>query len=144
MTIIQVTKSGTVFSGDECDLDRLKNEYNKNHWIKLSKFLHPELLKFIQFRIEQAEFQEKCYADLGLDSREQRLNDETAVSTLEFLLNNQELFKVIERITGCSKIGCFAGRVYRLNPKIDLDVWHDDDVYNRMISVSINLSTEVY
>ena len=144
MTIIQATKLGTVFSGDEGDLDRLKNEYDKNHWVKFPKFLQPELLKFIQSRIEQAEFQEKCYANLGSDSREQRLNDETAVSTLEFLLNDEKLFEIIEKITGCKKIGCFAGRVYRLGPKVDLDVWHDDDVYNRMVSVSINLSTKVY
>jgi predicted 2-oxoglutarate/Fe(II)-dependent dioxygenase YbiX len=144
MTIIQLTKSGIVFSEGENDLKKLREDYDKNHWIKLPNFLTNEILQFVRGRIEQSEFQEKCYADLGFDSREQRLNDEMTVSMLEFLLNDTKLFKLIEKITGCPQIGCFAGRVYRLNPDTDIDVWHDDDVYNRMVSVSINLSPQIY
>ena len=145
MSTIQITKSGTVFSGDENTLQQLSKEYENNHWIKLPNFLEPGLLQFIQSRIEQADFQEKCYADLGTDSRELRLSDEIAVSTLEFLLNDGKLFKLMEKVTGCPEIGCFAGRVYRLSPNVGMyDAWHDDDVYNRMVSISINLSTEKY
>ena len=66
-------------------------------------------------------------------------------SLLHFLINNQSLFDVMQKITGCAPIGCFEGRVYRVVPNSGHhDAWHSDMVDHRLVALSINLSEEVY
>ena len=145
MSIIQITKKGTTFSGTKEDLKKLQIEFDKKHCVKLPKLLASSLLKLIQKRINDVDFKDKSYKHLGIDSKELRLKDDATVGILEFLANDQKLYELIEQITGCPKIGCFAGRIYRMSPNLGIyDAWHDDDVYNRIVAMSINLSTEVY
>ena len=64
---------------------------------------------------------------------------------LDFLSNDAKLFQIVQHITGCTAIGCFEGRVYRMIPGHGhYDSWHNDMVEQRMVAMSINLSTEVY
>ena len=145
MTIIQITKSGTVFSGNSKDLECLHTEFEKTHCIKLSKFLEPKLLHLIQSQISLAEFYEVNYPASGQDNPMYRIKDKTSEGILRFLVNDKKLFQLIEQITGCSKIGSFTGRVCCMSPNLGhRDAWHNDLVDNRMIAMSINLSTEVY
>ena len=61
------------------------------------------------------------------------------------LPNDENLFDVIQKITDCQKIGSFGGRVYRMLPNKGHEYsWHDDLSEDRLVALSINLSTEVY
>jgi hypothetical protein len=68
------------------------------------------------------------------------LPDSRAVRLMFFLVNDPSLFAIVRRITGCPRIGCFTGRVYRMIPGAgDYDTWHSDAIQHRMIGMSINL-----
>lgn len=143
--IIQLTKSGIVFSGSEDDLNNLRELYDKQYCIKLSGFLNPELLKYVQRKIEESGFYTDKYKLANSDAVDHRLNDETVNNLLEFLLNEQKLFWLVEKLTGCKKILSFNGGVYSLVPNCGhYDSWHQDISSDELVSLSINLSTDVY
>lgn len=143
MRIIQITKSGTKFSDSDDDISLMSSEFNQNHHIKLFNFLDTELLDFIQPYVDNSEFIETPN-ELGLGI-ETRIKDNPALHLLHFLMNDQKLYKIIEQITGCEKIGCFDGRIYHVTSEHKgYDRWHDDNGRTRMIAVSINLSTRIY
>ncbi|MBI3589989.1 MAG: PqqD family peptide modification chaperone [Candidatus Melainabacteria bacterium] len=145
-SIIQLKREGIKCSYTEKDIDDLLKHFSENHWVKLPKLLDEEILGLIQEKIKIGDFYSKSYKKkIGLDSKELRLKDKQAIGLLEFLTNDPKFFELIEKITSSKKIGCFSGRIYRLSPDADtLDAWHDDNVDNRMIAMSVNLSTEVY
>jgi hypothetical protein len=66
-----------------------------------------------------------------------------AFALLLFLMNDPHLFELIQRVTGCDRIGRFDGRVYRMDPSA-YSGWHDDIGDHRMIAMSLNLSREPY
>jgi hypothetical protein len=64
---------------------------------------------------------------------------------MHILLNGQAVFALVRQITGCSRIGCFQGRIYRCVPGSDHhDAWHDDLGNNRLVALTINLSPAPY
>jgi hypothetical protein len=71
---------------------------------------------------------------------------ENAVLVALFLLvNDERLFRLLEEVTGCGRIGCFRGRVYRMIPGPEFyHGWHDDVAGSRLAAMSINLSGEAY
>lgn len=74
-----------------------------------------------------------------------RLKDKKIECLLRFIINDQKLFQLVEQITGCNKIGSFTGRICTMKPNCGhRDAWHNDLVDNRMIAISVNLSTEIY
>jgi len=103
----------------------------------------------ILLQIESAQFYRNSHRDhlaqefaWDLTIRE----NELALHQIHFLLNNPRVFRAIQEITSCPKIGCFGGRIYRSLPNKEhrLD-WHDDtDRSERLLGISINLSTERY
>ena len=145
MSKIQITDSGTIFSGSKKDLTDLKNEFDKYHCIKLSRLLESRLLKSIQHQLDQDEFYEDRYK-VGKDKATGFLpKNKKITSLLHFLVNDKGFFELINKITGCHGIGCFTGRVYSKIPTLgQYDSWHDDLSDNRMISMSINLSKDIY
>ena len=142
-TLIQVTKSGTIFSGKEEDLKQMRTEFDQNHYLRLPKLLEPELLDFIKSYVDQTEFIEGPNPQ-GLGT-ETCIKENPASHLLHFLMNDQKLYQIIEEITGCKKIGCFDGRIYYINSHHkSYDRWHNDDGRTRMITLSINLSSGIY
>lgn len=66
-------------------------------------------------------------------------------AALEFLWNAPALSAAIDRIAGCGPIGCFEGRVYRMLPSHGhYDSWHSDVGEDRVVAMSVNLSTDCY
>ena len=145
MSKIQITKSGTIFSGREKDLNQLKIKFDKHHCIKLSELLERGLLKSIQHQLDEDEFYEDRYK-VGKDKATGFLpKNKNITSLLHFLVNDKSFFELIQKITGCPGIGCFTGRVYSKIPSLgQYDLWHDDLSDNRIISMSINLSKDIY
>jgi hypothetical protein len=73
------------------------------------------------------------------------MRDNAASHALHLVVNDPQFLRLVERMTGCAGIGCFLGTVYSLVPGANLyDTWHDDISGNRMLAMSINLSTDVY
>ena len=139
--LIQLTRSGAVFSGSQRDVERLRARFEQHHCIRLPGLLDPGLLQIIKRRIEQARFDELGHVG-GLEIC--MVHDNTA-GLLHFLTNNLNLFRMIREITGCGRIGCFGGRVYRILPGTNhYSCWHSDAKDHILIGLSINVSAEVY
>src|ERR1700686_5489663 len=111
--MIQLTKTGTVLSDSPEDTAKLRRDFNSQHFIKLSSFVEPEILKGIQTRIEHAKFESMTHGHIGT---ELCLKDDPNVSVLHFLANTLKLYEFVERITDRRPIQCFFGRIYRMIP----------------------------
>jgi hypothetical protein len=71
--------------------------------------------------------------------------DAIAARAFSLLFNNPAIFRLVEQITGCSRIGNFLGRMYMMRPNSEhYDTWHSDNDGNRLIGLSCNLSGDVY
>jgi hypothetical protein len=141
-SIIQLTRSGTVFSGTWENVERLAAQFRKQNYVRLCQLLEPTLLHLVCHRLEQALFHLQVYEGLGKDLCP---DDTLTTSLLNFLCNNRNLFEIVEAITGCGRLGCFVGKVYRMVPhQGHTDSWHDDLINERKVALSINLSPKVY
>ena len=140
--LIQITHRGTVVSAARVQLSRLRREFARNHCLVLRRLLEPGLLADIQQIIPRASFRTRRH---GRIARELTMEQNQATDLLMFLANDLRLFRVIEYITACGRIGSFDGRVYRLLPCGEhFDTWHDDVVEHRLVTLSLNLSAEIY
>jgi len=140
--LIQLTRSGAVFSGSRADLRALRAQFQRDHYIILPKLVEPELFRTILNRIESAPFEKKEYNGIVAQSV---MVDPVTYSLMLFLVNMPQFQSFVQRIAGCRKISDFNGRVYRLYPKTDdRIVWHTDVLDHRMVTFSLNLTTHEY
>lgn len=140
--LIQLTRNGVSFSGSVADLRALRGQFLRDNYIILPKLLEAELFQMILKRIEAAPFQNHEFNGVV---RQSVMDDPATYNLLMFLTNMPEFQRLIQRITGCRKIADFRGRVYRLNPGTDdRIVWHSDVRDHRMVTLSLNLTTEEY
>jgi len=129
-------------SGSEGELAQLRERFDRDHCVRMDGFLDPELRERIIAGVEEASFYERSHGDIGLEGC---MEANSTLATLLLAANDERLFRVIREITGCGPIGCFDGRVYRLEPGGEHhDSWHSDMADNRMIAMSLNLSREPY
>ena len=135
--MLQLTRSGVVFSSSDEDIERTRADFERQDWVRLPAILDPELLKMIQQQLAASDFDEET------TSIYQEVN--VSDGALLVLLNSPQLFRIIERITGSAHIGCFRGRVYRFTPGADNVLeWHSDLKGTRLVALTINLNTERY
>ena len=140
--LIQITKSGTNFLASDEDLVLLRAEFGQQHWLLLPGFLDPPLLNLLQLKLDETDYR-AVDRQTGVELRPV---DCTAYLAAELLLNNPKLFRAIELMTGCARMACFSGRIYRRPPTSDyFNRWHSYVTdKGRMIALSINLSVEAY
>ena len=139
---IQITKKGIVFSNTNSNLEDLQKEFNKNHCIVIPNFLQKELLNPIHDKLQEIKFYTKIHPAPGVEACTRK---NPILTLLQFLANDRKLFRLIEQITGCKEINHFGGRIYSFIPgKGHHHSWHEDIGDNRLIAMSINLSTDVY
>ncbi len=139
---IQITRAGAVIDVGEPELQALRDEFEARHCVVLRQLIEPGLLCELQRRIEAAPFFDRHNLDIG---DEQRIVPGAVSSALEFLTNDPALFSLVRGISGCGPIGCCRGRIYRLLPAAGHESdWHDDLLYGRMLTMSINLSAAPY
>jgi 2OG-Fe(II) oxygenase superfamily len=141
---IRIAKSGVVAGGLEGCLDDLRRQFEGEHYVRLPELFEPGLLRFIQTEIERGEFYERVHDGIK-SNKELCMKQSGAYGALLVFLNDEKLFQMIQSITQCDRIGCFEGRVYRVIPgQGHHDAWHSDMAEDRLVAMSINLSTEVY
>jgi hypothetical protein len=128
---------------------RLRSEFVQRHCVTLPQLFASGVVRMILQKLESAQF----YRNSHRDHRAQEFawdltlrENEMALHLIHFLLNNPRVFSVIQEITGCPEIGSFGGRIYRSLPNKEHRLeWHDDaDRVERLLGISINLSTERY
>jgi hypothetical protein len=141
--MIQLTRTGTVLSGPAEAVEALRAQFDRAHYFRFPALIEPNLLQFVRRQIEQAAFERRVHA---MHAQDERLPKDTLpVALLTFLFNNSKFFDLIQSITGCERIGCFTGNVYRfLSSAGHSDSWHDDMVQNRMVAASVNLGSEPF
>lgn len=141
--MIQITRRKTVFSGSEEDLERLRSKFDRQHYLRFHRFLEPRLMRVIQEEVvTHGKFYKKRHHGLAFELC-MRANKTDRL--LHFILNDEKLFQLIQKITGCGPIGCFNGRVYRMVPGLGhYHEWHSDLAHHRILGVSINLSPKVF
>ncbi|HYM11968.1 MAG TPA: hypothetical protein VEU62_14620 [Bryobacterales bacterium] len=139
--MLQLTRAGTVFAGSMEDLEHLRVEFGRQNGMHLRGLLEPGLAQIIRRHLEPDRFLDNRHAG----GTELCLADHHTAGLLHFLTNNADLFRIIRQITGCRRIGCFGGRVYRMLPGNDHhSLWHSDALEHILIGLSINLSQEAY
>jgi hypothetical protein len=135
--VITVTRNGLVVTASDADLQALREQFRREHIIRLKGFLDAAHVELTHRYIDEVGFLPRVHEGIGT---ELCLPEGRAVRLLFFLVNDPALFAVIERITGCASIGCFTGRLYRMLPgRDDFDTWHSDAIQNRMVGMSVNL-----
>jgi 2OG-Fe(II) oxygenase superfamily len=146
--MLEITQSGTISNtGDQSD--RLRQEFTQRHCVILPQLFAPGLVRTLLQQIESAKFYRNRVADDLTREFAQDLTicqNEIALHVVHFVLNNPRVFRAIEEITGCSRIGSFGARIYcgLPNGHHHLD-WHDDtDCPERLLGLSINLSAKPY
>ena len=140
--MIQIKRTGVEVSATERDLEGLREEFGRRHCVLLKNFLEPELLADVRRRVDAGTFVPRT--DEGI-ATELCLSDPVTSGLLNLLVNRRELFQVVQRVTGCGRVGSFQGRVYRFHARWGhQDSWHDDMSDNRLIALSVNLGRSVY
>jgi Coenzyme PQQ synthesis protein D (PqqD)/2OG-Fe(II) oxygenase superfamily len=138
----QFTHAGIRSRIGPTSIARLRRKYQSDHYLQLPDFLHSGLLHLIQGQIERTRFQAVNHRGFG---RDLRMEETVGSASLNFLLNDRRLFRFVERVTGCSRIGSFVGAVRRAVPRPRSALgWHNDNVDDRMVSITINLGSLPY
>ena len=138
---VQLRHRGVVSAGSDA-LSEAREHFDREHCIFLPELLAPELVSVVLAAFERTSF--KDYEHEGIGS-ELCARQGLATGVLELLSNDPEFHDIVRALTGCGPIGSFVGRVYRMVPaQGHYDSWHSDVGSERMIAMSINLSTTAY
>ncbi len=122
-------------------LRKAKAHFKKYDFLKLPKFFSEHTLSFIKNTLPKASFEHKRHKGIAT---ELCMKTNLLMGILTYLVNDYELFRWIQEVTGSRPLGCFTGRVYRMKPGDHYDSWHDDWRYGRKIALSVNFSEEIY
>lgn len=135
--MIQLAAEGLLGSLGDGDAAALREQFERDHCVRLERFVSPAALAMVRRYIDEVAFVHRVHDGVGT---ELCLSDGRAFRLMFFLVNDPALFATIRRITGCPRIGCFTGRLYRMVPgNGDYDSWHTDVIEDRMIGMSVNL-----
>lgn len=136
----RLTRTGAEWR--DTDVDALRRTFDAQHCITLHGFIEPLLLAHIHRLSSAATFADCAHGDLAT---ELRMEPGVCTGLLYFLVNDPDLFRLVEAIAGCGAIGSFVGRVYRRYPGVHFDSWHGDRTDpRRLVGMSVNLSDAPY
>ena len=140
--MIQIARSKVLPVSSSRHLKRLREHFERNHFVRVPGILEPELLEYARREITRGQFFKVTYQKVGT---ELCMKENTLDWMFLFILNDPHLFEVAEKIMGSGPIRSFIGRLYRFIPgRGHGDTWHDDTMDSRVLAISINLSPEIY
>jgi len=137
---IVLTKSGLQRDPAETPLAQLREEFARNHLVKLPGLFSAEMLDIFHRRLPDAAFSRRVEDGVEI---EHTLEDPALLGATMFTLNDPALFQVVSTITGCGAIGCFSGRVQSRHADErggHYYPWHTDAAQERLVGLSVNLS----
>jgi hypothetical protein len=137
--IITVTGRGVVAS----DAAALRADFDRDHVVRLPRFLGEELLARVERLVAEGEF--ALREDAGI-ATELCLQPGRALDLLLFVMNAPRLWEALREVTGIAEHASFGGRVYRFDPAVaHHDSWHDDSAGGkRLVGISVNLGREPF
>lgn len=127
---------------DAPPVETLAAEFRERGCVKVEQFLAPPLLRWIQDQLASSTFVPAAHQ--GMESTELQLENCTALGLISFLVNDPVMLRFVEAISGRPALTRFIGRIYSRLPGVHGDAWHDDLRPDRLVGMSINLSTGVY
>ena len=135
--MIQLQHDRTLIAFSE-DQVRCAQEHFKTYaYLKLPSFIEPSLLARLLDVLDVTAFHERVHPGIGT---ELCAAPGPATGALELMMNDSTLQAFVSKLTGCGPIGCYEGRIYRLDPADGhYDSWHSDVGQDRMLAVSVNL-----
>lgn len=140
--VIQLTRSMTLTTASSAEIEKLGESFDTHHFFRIPRLFESSLLDAILARIAETRFHDRVHDGVG---KEQTFSGGGLDVGLNFLANDERLMDLVERVTGCGRIGSFRGRVFRLAPGGDYyDSWHADLEDHRIVAMSVNLSPEPY
>jgi 2OG-Fe(II) oxygenase superfamily len=121
-------------------IEDLRRQFIRTHHVALSGFFSRSLIDAIAPQAAVAEFEMRNAQHVG---SEWVMKPNALRATLNWLMNADDLIRIVRRITGCADIGFFAGRIFRLDPASGQSFhWHDDrQPETRRVAISVNLGT---
>jgi hypothetical protein len=136
--MLQLSRTGTVITCDADTLAAARNQFETYAYLRLPQFIEPGLLAQILDRVDRTEFYARTHEGIGT---ELCARSGTVTGALEFMMNDPVLRAFVAGLAGCGPLGCYEGRIYRLNPADGhYDSWHSDVGQDRQLALSINLS----
>ncbi len=139
--IAHVTRLGLQIGFDH-EIEAARMAFADSCAIHVKSFLDAELVADLQHRLAAAAFARRVHDGVeGVEPPvDMVLKDHGIASRMLFLLNDEALFRVVRRITGCDSIGCFTGTIFKMMARDgQFDSWHSDVDDNRMVALSVNL-----
>jgi hypothetical protein len=128
--------------GSQAERSDLCHEFRERNCAVLRGFLQPRLLDELLPRVERTGFRPRGHGSIGT---EDSMEAGGPLASLLLAANDPRLFEFVMEVTDCGAIGCFDGRVYRLDPtRGHGDSWHSDVGDKRLVAMSVNLSTSRY
>jgi hypothetical protein len=138
--LIQLTRNGLITESPE--IAGLRAEFDSVHCVRLPRLLEPSLFRFIEQRLQQGGWETRVHSDVA---QEYTLHDSPALNLLHFITNLPDFRNLIQEVTGCSPLKRFHGRIYRMAAAAGhYDHWHDDNFNNRLVGMSLNLSSRPF
>ena len=142
LPVLQLTRQGAVWHDRDRGLERLRDEFDERHLVKVPQLIEPQLLQWVDREIERAQFRERAHHAIAT---ELCMQENACTGLLQFLVNDTGMYRLIEEVSGCRPISFFLGRVYRRLPNgRHYDSWHSDVHVERQVGMSVNLSADVY
>ena len=145
--MMQVTRSEVVVSSRDA-IASLRDQFTRQHYVILPKFIEKNLLDYALQRLQTASFYTHIHGGEGEAevAREQSVSgDEPIARAFFLLLNRPDLFQMVQQITECPPIASFTGRFYVIEPNSDYHMdWHTDLGTGYLVGLSIHLTTEAY
>lgn len=139
--MIVVDHAGTRWTGTQLDWDRAARQLRDTTLLHLPGFLDAALLDRARALLEQTRFEQQQHGRIG---RDERAEPGPLAALMLLVLNDPELLRLVEALTGRGPLDGFDGRVYRIVPGTEhVDSWHSDAGRNRRVAISINLNRGV-
>jgi len=132
---------------DECKIERYKHEFAETGCVFLPGFLEKNTLQNLLNKIEKSTFQTKWEGkeDNKFGKVLALPRESVTVFLFTAVLNNPGVFKMMQYIADCGRIGNFVGRIHRSEAGEDHEIgWHSDASDNRLLAVTLSLGTDRY
>jgi len=131
---------------DESAFAKYQSEYAETNLVLLPDLLKTNALQTLLKKINDTTFETKFEGEN--DDKFGKVlyvpPSKSILSVMTFMLNDEYLFRSLEKITGCKPIDNFVGRIHRSENTDHGINWHGDNSDNRLLAITLSLGTEYY
>jgi hypothetical protein len=144
--MIQIAQKN-VKAPSDTEIEGLRREFQQRKCVRLPNLIEESLLTQFLKKLKNTDFEPKTEGAPGDEFGRVLFvpNTQPALFLFQLLMNNPDLFHIIQRITGCPEIGNFFGRIHRSSPGPEHQIeWHGDNSDHRLVGLSVNLSDDTF